>query len=850
MPSDTTGVNKLSPEEERRLLKQHEPILHFAKGEWFFPMKVEAFIEKSVLKYKEDQNKKKSNEAENYPPNLYFHYVHEHINVKRLHTYFLWIFSWLMFFLLWISIQPNNIRLYALGEGELNWLQLWTGSQDNIKFWLLAFSLTYVWPKTRGNRRVQSTIFLAFGLTFFLGTIVSVGFSFMAILVIFVIIIVILINNLIRKEFSNTQIESVDNPLQYQVVQPLSDRVVQHFKSQLIQPYKTQVVQPIRTRIVQPIRKRVVQPIKTRVVQPIRTRIIQPFRTRIVQPFAHSIRQQFQSQDDQPLTEDLLKLTANLFTGAGILIIIYITKNIVRFINSFLDFEELMINPAVNAMFKSNFNMELITEGLNVRFYLPNNIVTLINIVFILTIAGLVIWFILASVLVNIQKERFKNWFEKFSLDWESDIVPLLILLISSVVWGVTWWFFNTNRFLDSSMNHNGRTIAYSYLATIAASTLLWLYVDPLNPISNRLIGQHKQDNNGFLKPIFIIFFGFLVYFFSSLYLVRSELEISSHLIFSPLIILSTVVLIFYIAIGVSGPQLAGFVMNLQSGVPDSTAMWAKRKYEGEIVGSSDNNDFWYYGRVQTSKNWTILQYHYFYAYNDWRSACNGINQHEGDWEAVAIFLDRSNINSRKSEFIPIGVACSQHHDGDFRFWEDVERDESNLHPQIYVARGSHANYFEGAIYPTSMLLPRGLIRSIVDRIDGIVGGFRDRDNSLPQEIADGKGQIISNWKFEVMSNTSPDWVNYRGLWGKKSKHPDESGPTGPKWKRFDKDREKKQDSSYGHWNKEKPERLRWEAHSWKDKLILDLLQNPDVPTVKRRQALEYLVSTSQFFLE
>ena len=48
---------------------------------------------------------------------------------------------------------------------------------------------------------------------------------------------------------------------------------------------------------------------------------------------------------------------------------------------------------------------------------------------------------------------------------------------------------------------------------------------------------------------------------------------------------------------------------------------------------------FVYYGRVVRQKDWTVLQYWYFYCFNSWRSGFGGVNDHESDWEMVSIYL-------------------------------------------------------------------------------------------------------------------------------------------------------------------------------------------------------------------
>ena len=53
-----------------------------------------------------------------------------------------------------------------------------------------------------------------------------------------------------------------------------------------------------------------------------------------------------------------------------------------------------------------------------------------------------------------------------------------------------------------------------------------------------------------------------------------------------------------------------------------------------------------YYARVLEHAGFVVLQYWYFYFFNDWRSRANGVNDHEGDWEQVTIFLAEQPIRA------------------------------------------------------------------------------------------------------------------------------------------------------------------------------------------------------------
>jgi hypothetical protein len=88
----------------------------------------------------------------------------------------------------------------------------------------------------------------------------------------------------------------------------------------------------------------------------------------------------------------------------------------------------------------------------------------------------------------------------------------------------------------------------------------------------------------------------------------------------------------------------------------------------------------------------TVIQYWLFYLYND------ATNKHEGDWELIQVVLGPDNR--------PQFAAYAQHNSYTWRDWSEVlvetgadERDPDGAgeHPRVYVARGSHASYFQYA---------------------------------------------------------------------------------------------------------------------------------------------------------
>jgi RsiW-degrading membrane proteinase PrsW (M82 family) len=151
----------------------------------------------------------------------------------------------------------------------------------------------------------------------------------------------------------------------------------------------------------------------------------------------------------------------------------------------------------------------------------------------------------------------------------------------------------------------------------------------------------------------------------------------------------------------------------------------------------------------------TTIQYWLFYLYNDW------FNKHEGDWEMVQVTLDAAGD--------PEWLVLSQHHGGTRRRWSAVPV-EAGSHPAVYVALGSHANYFRGdETYPNGVTVGNARLE-IVDRT-----GSHGR--VIPQVIP-----IPNRPDVEADPPSWPDlaWLSYRGRWGETAPQGDFSGPFGP----------------------------------------------------------------------
>ena len=88
---------------------------------------------------------------------------------------------------------------------------------------------------------------------------------------------------------------------------------------------------------------------------------------------------------------------------------------------------------------------------------------------------------------------------------------------------------------------------------------------------------------------------------------------------------------------------------------------------------------YYSYVHIASYTNGTVIQYWLFYAYNEGQ-----LDDHQTDLEVVEVFLDASGT--------PTMALYSQHVSGETASWANVEK--WNGHPVVYVALGSHANFF------------------------------------------------------------------------------------------------------------------------------------------------------------
>ncbi len=175
------------------------------------------------------------------------------------------------------------------------------------------------------------------------------------------------------------------------------------------------------------------------------------------------------------------------------------------------------------------------------------------------------------------------------------------------------------------------------------------------------------------------------------------------------------------------------------------------------------------YGALFRSTTRIVLEYWLFYPFDlyNYVSPLGSVWQaHEGDWEAVAVVLDRKGL--------PLLAGVSHHCSGSRREWARVEKRSS--HPLVYVALGSHANYFAPGLAPIAS-------RCLPPQAQSLL---RQYGVTLTDEAA--KGRTIARPPVIAVTSTVPDWMSFPGTWGEEQyvQIPNQQpvaygfGPTGP----------------------------------------------------------------------
>jgi hypothetical protein len=153
------------------------------------------------------------------------------------------------------------------------------------------------------------------------------------------------------------------------------------------------------------------------------------------------------------------------------------------------------------------------------------------------------------------------------------------------------------------------------------------------------------------------------------------------------------------------------------------------------------------------------LQYWLFYVFNDWN------NLHEGDWEMIQLLFDASTPAAALNRS-PLEVGYSQHEGAERASWDDSKLElVDGTHPVVHVAAGSHANFFDEALYLGSAA-SEGVG---CDDTRGPTSDIRPVVRTIPTDPTQARAAF--------------PWIGFEGRWGELQRA-FYNGPTGPNLKR------------------------------------------------------------------
>jgi hypothetical protein len=159
------------------------------------------------------------------------------------------------------------------------------------------------------------------------------------------------------------------------------------------------------------------------------------------------------------------------------------------------------------------------------------------------------------------------------------------------------------------------------------------------------------------------------------------------------------------------------------------------------------------YARVVSQAGQTAVAYWFFYIYNDFN------NKHEGDWEMIQLDFPAPNATAALKVH-PSAVGYSQHDGAEEAAWDASKLEKvDGTHPVVYPAEGSHANYYEPALY-----------------LGASAGVGCDNTRSPWRELHPVVRLVPTNHAQMI---TEYPWLGYTGHWGEQHQA-FYDGPTGP----------------------------------------------------------------------
>ncbi len=162
-----------------------------------------------------------------------------------------------------------------------------------------------------------------------------------------------------------------------------------------------------------------------------------------------------------------------------------------------------------------------------------------------------------------------------------------------------------------------------------------------------------------------------------------------------------------------------------------------------------------------------VIQYYYFYPFNDFQ------NNHEGDWQHINVIVNSHNPNNAAL----VGIDYNFHRNGltynsiGGRVFDPQIRfapAEGGTHPVVYVGAGSHGGYPTGGTYPD----PGGTLLG-----EGVDEGMTKSGIILSTNVEDTNREVAQSYDLIFLPNPDPgqpnkglspemSWLGSEARWG------------------------------------------------------------------------------------
>jgi hypothetical protein len=166
------------------------------------------------------------------------------------------------------------------------------------------------------------------------------------------------------------------------------------------------------------------------------------------------------------------------------------------------------------------------------------------------------------------------------------------------------------------------------------------------------------------------------------------------------------------------------------------------------------------YAHIATEPGYSglVVQYWFFYYFNQFNDV------HEGDWEGMQISFDADTPAEALTQG-PSQVALFQHAGGERADWDDAKVQKDGTHPIVYPAAGSHATFYDNAIYIQNGSHGSGVGCDVTQE---------------PNIRSDPRPVLIPT---AAAPGSEFQWLTYLGHWGQREKGFN-NGPQGPTTKK------------------------------------------------------------------